>query len=228
MAVQKRIDPTSMLAVGFSCPAGTEQFDEVKITGDHTVGPLTDPGDASRLGSVAALDLDGLGCTVECHFRQQFERTAGEDVAVGPFVYGADNEVFQYTPGSKAVIAGTVAGDFTITTDGNDKLKAKVGPNGASETVTLTAGTRTAAQVAVDINSQATKFKAEVTDDDKVMLICLQIGASMEIEAVTYDCYSALGLTAAAVDGSYPSHDGIDGIIIRSGSTGASVVVLEK
>ena len=70
---------------------------------------------------------------------------------------------------TKAEVTGSNAGSFTITEDSNDTLKLKV-DNGVSQTVTLTAGTRTTSNVVGDINDQTTMLVASVSSLDKVTL----------------------------------------------------------
>ena len=104
---------------------------------------------------------------------------------------------------SAATVTSTVAGLYVIVADSNDKFKVQI-DNGVSQTVTLTAGTRTTTQIVADLNSGSSLLAASVSSADKVTLTSPTMGrlSEVNIQAVTNDCYTTIGFTAAATNGS--------------------------
>jgi len=219
------------LGLSLTCPSTVEVGDLVEISTDLTVAALSAVGSEKLVGEVSVHKDDATTCTIDTRFtRRRDDRIAGEAVSVGPFVWGPLNKVYGYTPGTRASITGTVAGPYTVVADTSDKLEVIVGDHGAVQTFTLTAGSRTAAQVVAEINATASGFTASVTADGKVKLEANRINTPLEVDAVTNNCYTLLGLTAdTVVDGTDASHDSskIAGIVIKSGAAAAAVETLE-
>lgn len=106
---------------------------------------------------------------------------------------------------NKAEAQGSVAATFAITNDSNDKVKVSIDGE-AAVTIDLTAGgARTAAQVISDINTAliaaggATANARAITwTANKIAIVSGSTGqtSSVELQAVTNDAYTTLGLTA--------------------------------
>ncbi len=130
--------------------------------------------------------------------------TAGSiQSAVGPFP-------FQQAQSGR--LTGNEIGPFTFTLDANDKFKVRVGVPGtwgAEQTVTLTAGTRTAQQACDEVNAQTNGLNATVVDG-KFHAEAINPLHSVEVMAVTNDCYSALGVTAQV----YANVVGTDSLVL--------------
>lgn len=222
----KRLE--NILAISFACDANSVAVgDLVKIVSNNKVAVVTEPTD-KIIGRVCVYLKDATSCTVATKFRNcLYDVVAGENLSVGPFVYGGENKAYQYVSGTRCTVTGSKAGTFAITADTNDELKLKY-RNGSTETIELTAGaSRTTAQIAADINTADIGIVASVSADDKLVLTGSELYASIEV--VSSSSLSALGLTAGVYWGTFPSHDysQIDGMVIKSGNTGAAVTVLE-
>lgn len=219
-----------VLAVSFTCDSSIEVGDRVEVLTDGKVTKIATRGSSHYVGNVCKHLAGATTCTVETPFRiYRNDAVAGAACPVGPFVYGADNKVYSVTAGSAATVTSANASTYAIVAGTSDALKVTVGANGTAETITLTAGAaRTAAQIVGEINAAATTFYAEETADHKVKLIAKQIGACLTIGAVTHDCYTVLGLTAASVDGTYPSTlpPAINGVVTVSCDAGNKTVTL--
>lgn len=101
-----------LLAVSFTCPVGLVQGDIVEIVDENEVDIVKTTGSLAIVGQICAKRRLDTVCTVSTRFlRRRDDRVAGENItAVGPFVFGADNEVFAYDDKthSPAAIAGLV------------------------------------------------------------------------------------------------------------------------
>jgi len=96
---------------------------------------------------------------------------------------------------------------YNITTGSNDKLLIAV-DSGTARTVTLTAGQRSAAQIAADINAAHADLDgiASAVSDGSGQKVLIQskttgTSSSIDIQAITNDAYTELGLTVATVSG---------------------------
>lgn len=116
----------------------------------------------------------------------------------------------------KAEVTGSNAGTFSVTEDSSDTLKLKV-DNGVSQTVTLTAGTRTTSNVVDDINDQTTMIVASVSSLDKVTLKSNSYGmqSEVEIESVSNNAYTILGFSTGTTNGTNSPHIGLP-LYVRS------------
>lgn len=101
----------TVIAVSFSCPSTIEEGDVVEITGDNEVDAISGANSLKVVGSVCAHRYKDTTCTVSTRFlARRDNREAGEDVAVGPFVFGSGSKVHAYDPEnhSPAAICGLV------------------------------------------------------------------------------------------------------------------------
>ena len=216
-----------ILPIGFDYEVEPAETDVVEITSNRKIQKLTASGAAKRVGVVVAVRSSLLECTVATPFREdRIDRIAEEDVTIGPFVFGPDNKVYQYTPGAVAQVVGTATGTKTVVADTSDKVKINYQ---GSQTFTLTAGATTMAAKAAEINATAAGFVASVDSDGHIVFTGLSIGEPLTIEAVSNDAYTLLGLTAAVTRAAGPSHDPnqVAGLIIVSGDEGEAVETLE-
>lgn len=222
--------PGAVLAISFACADTIQKGDIVEITDDLEVAVLSAAGSASVVGSVDNYAYGSTTCTVATRFRERrSDRIAGEDLTVGPFVFGALNKVYKYTPATAATHTGSNAQTFNIGSGSSDVLGVKIGGDEV-QTFTLTAGTtRTAAQVVADINATAVGFIASATSANKIKLTASGVTQSLEITAETHSCNTVLGLTAGVYIGTASSHDpaSVAGLIIKAGDTGDAVDTLE-
>ena len=223
----------NVLAVSFTCPTTIEIDDVVEIVDDNEIAAITAPSSAIVGVVCAHRTIAGVGdttCTVATRFKaRRDDRIAGEDVTVGPFVFGADNKVYQYAPASAATHTGANAETFNVGSGSSDVLGVKVGGDEV-QSITLTAGTtRTAAQVVADINATAVGFIASATSAAKIKLTATGVNQSLEVTAETHTCNSVLGLTAGVYIGTANSHDPgqIAGLVILAGDEGDAVETLE-
>jgi len=113
------------------------------------------------------------------------------------------------TAGSASSVTGSNSENFTIAEDSSDVLKISVN-DGPSQTVTLTAGSRTAAQIATDINNST----VDLTASDSSGNVKLETGeksfeAKIEIESVSNNAYTVLGFSAGSTRGSGGSKYGL-------------------
>lgn len=130
-----------------------------------------------------------------------------------PGAIESDAGPFTFTEALSGRATGTEIGPYTINTGANDAFKVRVGTPGnwgAEETVTLTAGTRTAQEICDDINAQTSGLNATVSTDNKIYLEAILVGNDLEIMAVANDAYSALGFSEAV----YNHVDGTDYLVI--------------
>ncbi len=216
-----------ILSIGFDYDVEPAEADVVEITGSRKVQKLTAAGANKRVGVVTGVRSSLKECTVATPFREnRIDRVAGEVVVPGPFVFGPDNKVYQYTPGAVAKVTGTTTGTKTVVQSTSDAVKINYQ---GSQTFTLTAGARTMAQTAAEINATAEGFVASVDDDGHLELTGLYIGEPLEVEAVSNDAYTLLGLTPAVTRAAGPSHDPnqVAGLILVGGNAAAAVETLE-
>ena len=220
----------NVLAVRFTCANTIAQGDIVEVSADNTVAVLSASGSASVVGSVDSYVYGATECVVATRFRQRRDdRVAGEDLSVGPFVFGADNKVYQYTPATAATHTGANAQTFAIVLNTSDVLGVKVGGDEV-QSITLTAGaTLTAAAIVAEINASAVGFVASATSANKIKLTATGVNQSLEITAETHTCNSVLGLTAGVYIGTANSHDpaSVAGLVIKAGDADDAVETLE-
>jgi hypothetical protein len=124
-----------------------------------------------------------------------------------------DNYAVDYASATHAEVVGTEQEMFTITTGSNDTLKIDIDGTGV-ETITISAGTYTANELAAEINDEFSSLP-EVTQTDgfgRIKWVSPTTGASSEIDiqAVANDCYTTLGLTVATTNGSAAGSNSID------------------
>jgi hypothetical protein len=94
-------------------------------------------------------------------------------------------------------LEGTVKGPYAITNGSNDAMVIAIG-SGSDQTFDLTAGeSRTATQVATDINATATGFVASVSDD-RVVLTATAPWNDIIIKTVANNAYNTLGFTVGS------------------------------
>jgi hypothetical protein len=204
--------------------------DMVELTGSRHVQALTLAGRHKCVGEVIGVRSALSECTVATKFqRNLITRIAGETVTAGPFVFGVDSKVYQYSPGSVAVVTGSTTGAKTYVLNTSDKVKINYNNEG-SQTFTITAGVGvTMATVATEVNATAVGFTCSVDADGHFVLTGDEIGKPLEIEAVSNDAYTLLGLTAAVTRCAGPSHDAslIAGLVVVGGAAAAAVETLE-
>ena len=202
----------------------------VEITAARKVQALTATGRSRIVGECGPIRSTLKECTVLTRFRSnRQDRVAGETVVAGPFVFGVDSKVYQYIPGAKALVTGSTTGVKTYVNDTSDKVKINYNNEG-SQTFDITAGAGVAmATVAAEINLTAVGFTAGVDATGHFTLTGDEIGKPIEIEAVSNDAYTLLGLTAAVTRCAGPSHDAceIAGLIVVGGAAAATVETLE-
>lgn len=186
---------------------GTENFTIAKATITGTVDETFNITENSN--DTVAISVNG-GATQTFTLTAGAARTAAEvatDFAAGTgFTASAAGTKVQFvahTAGHTLAIvavaddAYTTLGLTAAVVEGNDTVKVSV--NGATaQTISLTAGTRTAAQVAADF-SGATGFVASASTGH-VVLTASTAGQTLEIVAVNCDAYTALGFTAGEVE----------------------------
>jgi len=211
--IQSRAD---VLAIEFNCANTVRVGDVVKISADNAVAVLSSTGADMPVGTVVQHTEGATKCVVATRFRERrSNRIAATALAVGRFVWGLLSKVYGYTADAYATVTTTNAQNYTIVLDTSDKVKLSIG-GGASQTFTLTAGTRTAAQVVADF-AAGTGFVASETADHKVKFTADDLQNSIEVEAVTNDAYTVLGLTVQEYTQptvSSPSQ-GVAGLVIK-------------
>ncbi len=113
----------TIIAVSFDCPSTIEEGDVVEITGDNQVDVISAANSLKVVGVVCAHRYKDTTCTVSTRFiSRRDNRVAGENVDVGPFVFGAGSKVYAFDDEnhSPAAICGLVIksgseGDFVET-----------------------------------------------------------------------------------------------------------------
>lgn len=106
---------------------------------------------------------------------------------------------FQFTLPVAGYTVGTELGPYIFTLDTNDKLKIRVktaGSWGTSQEVQFAAATTTAQVTCDQINAQTNGVNATVSSG-KIMIAATSADDDIEIQTVTYDCYSTLGIQEA-------------------------------
>lgn len=220
------------LNVSFKYSGEIARGDIVEIGLLRTVGPVSSDPAINVPGAVIAIETELTRCTVETPFRARREdRVAGEAIAPGWFVVRDDGLAYQYTPAERASHTGTATGPVTVVADTSDALKVKV--DGVSTSVQLTAGADTAfsaivAEANADLVPKGSRLV--VDSDGHIRLEAVQMGKTVELEAVANDCYTLLGLTAAIY---YPQNANYDpmavrGLVIVGGDEGDEIETLER
>lgn len=144
------------------------------------------------------------------------------------------------TTDGAAIIAGTVAGPYTISAavagsvtgtevgpytigDGSSDAMLLAIDGGGDQPVDLTAGTRTAQEICDDINAQTTGVTASVVGN-KVKLTSNTAAAtsSVRVKSVANDAYTVLGFTVAI----YSGEDGTDLLNVTVDGGGTQPITL--
>lgn len=216
------------LKVAFDYDVEPDIGDMVEITGSRHVQKLTIAGRNNCVGEVVGIRWALTECTVATKFNKNLTtRIAGATVVAGPFVFGVDNEVFQYTPAAAPTHTGANASTFNIAS-GSKVVGVKIG-GGAVQSITLDEdATATAAEVVATINATAVGFVATETAAHEVCLTG-RPGQTMEITAESNSSNTVLGLTAAVYVGLAASHDPslVAGLVVVGGSAAEAVETLE-
>jgi hypothetical protein len=224
-----RVNPNSLF-IGFDYDTEPAIGDVVEITTGRKVQKLTLSGRSKKIGVVTGVRSSLKEATIAVPFREnRIDRVAGEIVAAGPFVFGVDNAVYQYIPATAATHTGANAQTFAIVQGASDVVGVKIGGDEV-QSFTLTAGgTRTAAQVAADINPTAVGFTITVTSANKPCFTANGVNQSLEITAETHSANTVLGLTAGVYIGTANSHDPclVAGLVVVGGAEAAIVETLE-
>lgn len=225
----KRTKP-DILPIAFDYDTAPTEGDLVEIIAGRKIQKLTASGFSKIVGDCGPIRSRLLEATINTRFRANIpDRIAGEDVAIGQFVFGVDNKIYQYTPGAVAEVVGSTTGVKTYVNDTSDKVKVNYNNEG-SQTFDITAGVGVAmATVAAEINETAVGLTAGVDATGHFTLIGNEIGKPIEVEAVSNDAYTLLGLSAAVTRCAGPSHDAsrIAGLIVVGGDEGDEVETLE-
>jgi len=111
------------------------------------------------------------------------------------YIEGIDGP-YTFRQACSGTVTGTVEGPFEITLDSTDIFSVKLrqsGVWGSALTKTLTAGTRSASQVAAEI-ATLTGVSAEAING-KVKVYATAVEDDLEISAISHDAYSILGFT---------------------------------
>jgi len=195
--------------------------DRLEITTGRKAQALSAIGGPRELGECIDVRNALKECTIRILGLHNLQtRIAGEIVVAGQGVFGPSDKVYQYIPGSAAVITAANAGPYAITLDVNDMLTVRVG-NGPIQTFALTAGAaRTAAQIAAELNAAAVGFVASASSDGKLVLTCLTIGTALEIVQDTVEIVSSTAGPYNIVETSG------DGLVVKVGSGGNQTFVL--
>lgn len=225
----RRVNP-NILPIAFDYDTAPTEGDLVEIISGRKIQKLTAGGLNKIVGDCGPIRSSLKEATINTRFRQNIpNRIAGEDVTIGPFVFGVDNKVYQYNPGAVATVTGSTTGVKTYVNDTSDKVKINYNNEG-SQTFDITAGVGVAmATVAAEINETAVGFTAGVDGTGHFTLTGNEIGKPIQVEAVSNDAYTLLGLTAAVTRCAGPSHDAcrIAGLIVVGGDEGDEVETLE-
>jgi hypothetical protein len=217
------------LKVAFDYDTEPSIGDLVEITGSRKIQKLTLAGRHLKVGEVVAVRSALTEATVVTPFRaNRINRLAGETVIAGPFVFGVDNKVYQYSTGTYATHTGTNASTFNI--GSSSKVVGVKIAGGAVQSITLTEdAAATIAEVVTEINDAAVGFTATATSANKLCLTADGIGQTMEITAESNSANTILGLTAAIYTSLASSHDPclIAGLVVVGGAAAAAVETLE-
>lgn len=113
-----------------------------------------------------------------------------------------DDLSLSVTEDTYAQVKSTNHETYQIVSGSNDALKIDV-DNAGAVTVTLTAGTHTAAEIARQINATSGLAGVASEDDGRVVLKSSTTGASSEIDiqTVANDAYTTIGFTVAVTTG---------------------------
>lgn len=108
---------------------------------------------------------------------------------------------FTFTASSPGTVTGTEVGPYTIGSGSSDTLLLAA-DSGPGQTVTLTAGTRTAQQIVDEINAQTTGLTASIVSG-KIRIVSNTLGDSsaVDVSSVANNAYTVLGLTPGSYDG---------------------------
>ena len=210
-----------ILAVSVAVPVTVLEGDVVEITGHLAADKPSAEGSVKILGTCTGHVLSSHGwsnpeanATIATRFREmRDDRTAGEVVDVGPFVWNADMDVINYDPDDFVSVVGTGVGPFNIGTAAaggthtgsaagpfhiasavNDQFKVTTS-GGGTETFTITPGpARTIANVVADL-SAAVGFTAE-NSGGYLKLTAKAVADDLVVAAVANSAYVALGFTS--------------------------------
>lgn len=120
-----------------------------------------------------------------------------------------DDESVAYTSANKGTHKGTVAGPWVLSST-NNVFKIQVttgGAAGVAQTITVTAGTYEATQLAAFLNAaMAAASEPEVFDTDghghlRVTAVTTGVTSNVDVQAVANSMYTTVGMTAATYAG---------------------------
>jgi hypothetical protein len=146
------------------------------------------------------------------------------DVSTSGYAQSTTAGPYSITAAASGRVTGIEVGPYIIATGVNDKLKLRVGTGAvpeASQTVTLTEGTRTCDEIVDDINSGTTDITA-INDGNQVLITATVVTKFLEIESVAHDAYSTLGFAEAA----YPCEVGTATLSVEVDAGQAQVFTL--
>jgi len=206
------------LAINFACPSDVVVGQPMLLDSSANLTVKAIDADASILlvGSVDVHQGSDLFATIATRFRERRDdREAAEAVSLGAYVYDASGKAVAYTKDEFVGVTGTGTGPFLVTVAAagsctgteagpvsiadaiNNLLKVKVG-SADPQTIALTPGAaRTIAEIQNDINDVAVGFTAGVDGSGYLVLTSDAVTDALEVQAVTGDCYTTVGLTAA-------------------------------
>lgn len=188
---------TGTEAENFTIQSGVN--DGIKITGTGIAGAIISgttitAGTYTASTLASAINAKGTGYTCADDGSGYLEITNNTTGSSATMVIAtASNDMYTTVGWTKATYTGT---------DGTDGLQVTlVGVGAGTQTFTLTAGTRSANQIASDINATATNFAAEADDLGRVKLVLSNAGSTNTIQvlaASTADTPLGLDNTAHA------------------------------
>jgi len=161
--------------------------------------------DMSAITGATVADVDGYVVITaeEDDDSIEIEAVANDCYTTVGFTAGTTGGAPTYRAGSIAgvqikkpqplVVYGGIPGPFVIANNTNDALKIAIGA-GEDQTFDLTAGTRTATQVAADINATATGFEASA-HGKYLRLAATAAGNAIAVKTVANPAATTLGLT---------------------------------
>jgi len=115
-----------------------------------------------------------------------------------PASIATDPDPFTITAPAAGTVTGTEVGPFTFGVGASDAFKVKVGTHDA-QTVTLVGAGITAETVAGQINA-GTDYLTATVANGRIKVTANVVTDDLEIQAVTNDAYTHLGLTVAVYD----------------------------
>lgn len=158
---------------------------------------------------VLDLGSQGAGGDAEEMVRAALNNTYRNILSVTGQEHRSREFMFNITAPARATVTGSESENFTITASSNDIIKIQI-DNGIDQTITLTAGTRTAAQVVDDINDNSKYVNAEVSSGSiKLTSNTYGVQSEINIKTVSNHSYTVLGFTVTATTGTNSSQYGM-------------------